>query len=85
MKYNQYTLLLATLCWASVASAAPKPCEELKAEIAAKLAAKGVSNYQLSIMAVSAEVDGQVVGQCDAGQQKIVYKRLPAQVAPSAS
>ena len=30
---------------------AQKPCEELKAEIAAKLEAKGVKNYQLEIVA----------------------------------
>jgi len=54
-------------------AAAPKACEELKTEIAAKLDAKGVKGYQLDIVA-AAEVKGQtVVGSCEAGAKKITY------------
>lgn len=55
---------------------AAKPCEELKTEIAAKIDAKGVPSYTLDIVA-NAEVteDRKVVGSCDGGTKKIVYKR----------
>ena len=53
-----------------------KPCEELKAEIAAQLDAKNVKDYSLDIVDKDAEVtDGKVVGTCDGGTQKIIYKR----------
>ena len=52
-----------------------KPCEELKAEIAAKLDAKGVSGYSLEIVDKGAEAGGQIVGTCESGTKVIVYKR----------
>ena len=53
-----------------------KACEELKTEIAAKLDAKGVKNYTLDTVAKEAEAgDGKVVGTCEGGTKKIVYKR----------
>jgi len=55
---------------------AAKPCEELKTEIAAKLDAKGVKGYSLDIVAKDADVaDGKVVGTCEGGTKKIVYKK----------
>jgi hypothetical protein len=50
-----------------------KPCEELKKDIEAKLKAKGVTGYTLDIAADAR--DGKVVGTCDGGTKKIVYKR----------
>ena len=62
---------------------APKPCEDLKSEIAAKLDAKGVKSYSLDIVAKDAEVtDGKVVGTCEGGTKKIVYKKTTS--APAA-
>jgi hypothetical protein len=53
-----------------------KACESLKTEIAAKLDAKGVKNYTLTIVVVSEVKDGdRVVGSCDAGSKRIVYVR----------
>ncbi len=53
-----------------------KPCEELKTEIAAKLDAKGVKGYSLDIVAKDADAaDGKVIGTCEAGTKKIVYKK----------
>ncbi len=52
-----------------------KACEELKTEIAAKLDAKGVKSYTLDIVAKDADADGKVVGTCEGGTKKIVYKR----------
>jgi len=54
----------------------PKPCEELKSEIAAKLDAKGVKGYSLDVVEKDKEVtDGKVVGTCEGGTKKIVYRK----------
>lgn len=52
-----------------------KPCEELKAEIEAKIKANGVEKYTLDIVAAEEVKDGKVVGSCDGGTKRIVYKR----------
>lgn len=53
-----------------------KACEELKMEIAAKLDAKGVKNYMLTIVAAGDAKDSdKVVGSCDGGTKRIVYTR----------
>ena len=66
-------VLLVPAC--SYAQAA-KPCEELKTEIAAKLDAKGVKGYSLDIVAKDVDAaEGKVVGTCEAGSKKIVYKK----------
>jgi len=54
---------------------AAKPCEELKGEIDAKLQAKGVKNYTLDVVASEDVKDQTVVGSCDGGRRKVVYKR----------
>ena len=68
-------LALGLLSLAGTALADGKPCEELKAEIAAKLDAKGVSGYSLEIVDKGAAADGKVVGNCEGGVKEIVYKR----------
>jgi Protein of unknown function (DUF1161) len=63
-----------------------KACEELKTEIAAKLDAKGVKSYSLDIVAKDGDVtDGKVVGTCEGGAKKIVYRKTaaPAAAAPA--
>lgn len=62
-------------CLAASPAFAAKDCEELKAEIAAKMDAKGVVNYTLTIVPTEAVKDEKVVGSCDGGTKKIVYKR----------
>lgn len=52
-----------------------KPCEELKAEITAKLDAKGVKGYTLEILPAEEVKDQKVVGSCDGGTKRITYKR----------
>ena len=53
----------------------PKPCEELKSEIAAKLDAKGVQSYTLDIVAKDQDAEGKAVGSCEGGTKKIMYRR----------
>ena len=52
-----------------------KPCDELKAEIAAKIEANGVKNYTLEIVSNDEVGERKVVGSCDGGTKKIVYTR----------
>ncbi len=59
-----------SFAWAQV-----KPCEELKAEIDAKIKKNGVAKFTLDIVDANAQADGKVVGTCDGGAKKIVYKR----------
>lgn len=61
------------------------PCEDVKSQIAQKLDAKGVKFYTLEVVAKDAEVDAdsKVVGTCEGGAKKIVYKRGAA--APAAA
>ncbi len=63
---------------AAPAFAAGKPCEELKAEIAKKLEANGVTTYSLDIVAKDKEAEGKVVGTCEGGAKKIVYTKTTA-------
>jgi hypothetical protein len=70
-------LLLATVVLLLVTPAygAGKPCEELKSEIDAKLKEKKVEGYTLEIVANDDVKDQTVVGSCEGGTKKIVYKR----------
>ena len=74
------TLLLATatattLLLTQAAQAAPKPCDELKAEIAAKLDEKGVKGYEITAVDNDKVGDAKVIGSCDAGRKKLTYVR----------
>ncbi|HEU4351283.1 MAG TPA: DUF1161 domain-containing protein [Burkholderiales bacterium] len=52
-----------------------KDCDELKGEIEAKIKKNGVEKFSLEVVDKDAQSDGKVVGTCDAGAKKIVYKR----------
>ncbi len=67
--------MLIMLTLAAAPAMAMKPCEELKAEIAAKIEVNGVKTYTLEIVPIDATVDGKVVGTCDGHTKKIVYRR----------
>lgn len=54
---------------------AEKNCEELKSEISAKLDAKGVKGYTLEIIATEEVKDQKVIGSCETGKKKIIYKK----------
>lgn len=68
-------MIIALSVAATQAFAAGKACDELKSEIAAKLDAKGVKGYDLQIVASDSVGDQKVIGSCEAGSKKIVYKK----------
>jgi hypothetical protein len=72
---KKFMLAVGLLSLAGTAFADGKSCEDLKAEIAAKLDAKGVAGYSLEIVDKGTAVDGKVVGTCEKGTKEIVYKR----------
>ena len=72
---KKFMLAVGLLSLAGAALADGKSCEELKAEIAAKLDAKGVAGYSLEIVDKGTAAGGKVVGTCEKGSKEIVYKR----------
>jgi hypothetical protein len=76
MRRKLWVLLLVLPLLQGLSFGQRKDCEELKKEIAAKMDAKGVKNYTLTITATSdVKEKDTVVGSCDAGTKKIVYTR----------
>ncbi|WP_437879832.1 DUF1161 domain-containing protein [Pseudomonas sp. LRF_L74] len=72
---KQAILAVSLFVMAGSAFAAGKPCEELKAEIDAKIKANNVPSYTLDIVEKGAGGDKKVVGSCEAGTKEIVYQR----------
>lgn len=56
-------------------TAAKTTCEDVQAAIEAKLKAKGVKAYTLTVVPKDEKSDLRVVGTCEAGAKKILYKR----------
>jgi Protein of unknown function (DUF1161) len=82
------TLILAAVLFVpfSTHAQAAKPCEDLKSEIAQKLDAKGVKSYTLDVVAKDADAgDGKVVGTCEGGTKKILYRRGDASTQAAAT
>jgi Protein of unknown function (DUF1161) len=52
-----------------------KDCTELKGEIEAKIKRNGVEKFSLDIVDMDTQAEGKIVGACDGGTKKIVYKR----------
>ncbi len=59
----------------NAAYAQKKDCNELKTEIEAKIKKNGVDKFTLDIIDADKQADGKVVGTCDGGAKKIVYKK----------
>ncbi len=73
---NKLMMGIALGLLSSSALAAPKPCEELRAEIEVKIQAAGVASYTLEIVPnEDAQDPNMVVGSCDGGSKKIIYQR----------
>ncbi|AOE63187.1 DUF1161 domain-containing protein [Pseudomonas corrugata] len=73
---KRFALVIIGCALTTSALAAPKSCEELKAEIEAKIQANKVSSYTLEIV-TNEDVHDQnmVVGTCENGTKKIIYQR----------
>jgi hypothetical protein len=67
--------LLAAFALSSPAFAQKKSCDDLKGEIEAKIKKNGVDKFSLDVVDKDAQAEGKVVGTCDGGMKKIVYKR----------
>ncbi len=68
-------MIAAALLMIATPAFGMKSCEELKSEIDAKLQAKGVKGYSLEIVPNDKVKDEKIVGSCDGGTKKIIYKR----------
>ncbi len=66
--------VIGLMLLAAPALAQRKACDELKAEIEAKVKANGVKAFTLSIVANDEVKDEKVVGSCDGGTKKITLK-----------
>jgi hypothetical protein len=63
------------LAMSGPALAQRKDCGELKGEIEAKIKKNGVEKFELDVVEADKQTEGKVVGTCDGGTKKIVYKR----------
>ncbi|MBS0343298.1 MAG: DUF1161 domain-containing protein [Proteobacteria bacterium] len=72
-----YRLAAAALlaCSAAAGHAQGASCEDIRAQIDAKVRASGVNDFSLSILDADAPSTGRVVGSCQMGTRKIVYDR----------
>ena len=67
--------LVPALALVATPALAGKPCDELKAEIAAKVEKKGVKEYTIEAVKKGEEGDRRVVGSCEGGTKILVYRR----------
>jgi hypothetical protein len=72
-----WLVVAVVLCVPLCASAqtASKSCDDVKADIAKKLDAKGVTGYTLTIEDKGKETGGKIVGNCGGGTKSIVYEK----------
>lgn len=63
------------LIFSGPALAQRKDCGELKGEIETKIKKNGVDKFSLDVVEADKQAEGKVVGTCDGGTKKIVYKR----------
>lgn len=66
-------LSLVVLAFAGSANAASN-CDDILAQIDAKIRAAGVTRFTLTTVDVDATVSGKIVGSCERGSKKIVYE-----------
>jgi hypothetical protein len=74
LKITTFVAMAMFFCISGPAQAGT-PCEQVKSEIAQKLDAKGVKSYTLEVVSKDQETDAKVVGTCEGGAKKIVYRR----------
>ncbi|MEO8102287.1 MAG: DUF1161 domain-containing protein [Betaproteobacteria bacterium] len=69
------TALALAACAVATPALAKTSCEEVKTQIEAKIQAKGVMAFTLTIVPKDEKTELRVVGTCDGGTKKIIYKR----------
>jgi hypothetical protein len=72
---KKFLLAVGLLSIAGTTMAAGKACDDVKAEIDAKIKAKGATSYTLEVVDKGSVTDKKVVGSCDGGTKEIVYQR----------
>jgi len=79
-------LALPSLLLAGAAQGQSGACEQLKARLATGIEATGVRGYSLEVVPSAAPVprDGKVIGNCEAGARKVVYRRWGGAAATAA-
>ena len=83
MKFKSVIPVLFLLPFVASAQTTIKSCEDVKADIAKKLDAKGIVGYTLTIVDKGKDSDGKIVGNCGGGTKSIVYQRPAAAPAPA--
>ena len=73
MKHRQFAVaallsLTASAAWAT-------PCDTVKEQVDARIKGHGVKSYSLDVVPAAEVKDQKVVGSCEGGARKIVYKR----------
>ncbi|HZR34458.1 MAG TPA: DUF1161 domain-containing protein [Nevskia sp.] len=68
-------IVIAALLGFAAASASATPCDEVKSQIEAKVKGHGVKAYTLEVIDAAGVKEQKVVGSCEGGKKKIVYKR----------
>jgi hypothetical protein len=72
---KKFLLAVGLLSIAGTTMAAGKSCDDVKAEIDAKIKANGATSYTLEAVDKGTAADGKVVGTCEGGTKELVYKR----------
>jgi hypothetical protein len=75
-------LSIVVLAFTGSASAATN-CDDILAEIDAKIRGAGVMRFSLSTVPADATVGGKVVGTCERGSRKIVYEAEATSPSPN--
>ena len=76
MKTVMMTATLAlTASMVAAPASAKNSCDEVTTQIEAKIKAKGVKDFTLTTAPKDEKSDLRVVGACDGGNKKILYKR----------
>ena len=78
MNVRHFLRLVPLIIAAIPVPALARDCNEVRAEIDAKIKAKGVMNYVLQIVNGADLKEGKIVGNCEAGAKSIVYLREPS-------
>jgi hypothetical protein len=84
MKRTSGILAFALLVALPSVAQGVKSCDALKTDIAKKLDAKQVKSYTLEVVLKDQKTDAKVVGTCEGGTKKIVYRK-DATPAPKAT